>query len=61
VLCAGGPVKTLAGLPLVPQHRRGHGALYDALASGRIDVLRLRENLAAVPLPRAGGADCPGG
>jgi len=54
-------VKTLAGLPLVPQHRRGHGALYDALASGRIDVLRLRENLAAVPLPRAGGADCPGG
>jgi hypothetical protein len=25
VLCAGGPVKTLAGLSLAPEHRRGHG------------------------------------
>ena len=30
VLCADGPVRTLAGLSLVPEHRRGHGALYDA-------------------------------
>jgi hypothetical protein len=30
VLCAGGPVRNLAGLSLVPEHRRGHGALYDA-------------------------------
>ena len=31
VLCADGPVRTLAGLSLVPEHRRGHGALYDAV------------------------------
>jgi hypothetical protein len=31
VLCADGPVKTLAGLSLAPEHRRGHGALYDAV------------------------------
>ena len=29
--CADGPVRTLAGLSLVPEHRRGHGALYDAV------------------------------
>ena len=27
VLCADGPVKTLVGLSLAPEHRRGHGAL----------------------------------
>ncbi len=32
VLCADGPVKTLAGLSLAAEHRRGHGALYDAAA-----------------------------
>jgi hypothetical protein len=32
VLCADGPVRTLAGLSLAPEHRRGHGALYDAAA-----------------------------
>ena len=26
VLCAEGPVKTLAGLSLAPEHQRGHGA-----------------------------------
>jgi hypothetical protein len=52
-LCAGGPVRTLAGLSLAPEHRRGHGALYDGLNSGRIDVARLRWSLAALPLPRA--------
>ena len=26
VLCAQGPVRDLAGLSLVPEHRRGHGA-----------------------------------
>jgi hypothetical protein len=51
VLCADGPVKTLVGLSLAPEHRRGHGALYDALNAGRIDVARLRWSLAAVPLP----------
>ena len=36
VLCAEGPVKTLVGLSLVPEHRRGHGGLYDGLNAGRI-------------------------
>ena len=36
VLCADGPVRTLAGLSLAPEHRRGHGALYDAVSHGRI-------------------------
>src|SRR5436190_23275982 len=51
VLCAEGPVKTLVGLSLVPEHRRGHGALYDALNAGQADVARLRWSLAALPLP----------
>src|SRR6266516_2175993 len=51
VLCAGGPVKTLVGLSLAPEHRRGHGALYDAVNAGRIDVARLRWSLACLPLP----------
>ena len=46
-------MKTLAGLSLAPEHRRGHGALYDAVNQGRIDVARLRRSLAGLPLPRA--------
>jgi hypothetical protein len=42
VLCADGPVKTLAGLSLAPEHRRGHGALYDAVSHRRMDIARLR-------------------
>ena len=53
VLCADGPVKTLAGLSLAPEHRRGHGALYDAVNHGRIEIARLRRSLAGLPLPRA--------
>jgi DDE superfamily endonuclease len=53
VLCADGPVKTLAGLSLAPEHRRGHGALYDAVNHGRVDIARLRRSLAGLPLPRA--------
>ncbi len=53
VLCAGGPVRSLAGLSLVAEHRRGHGALYDAVNRGRIEIARLRRSLAALPLPRA--------
>src|SRR5215471_15605571 len=53
VLCAGGPVRSLAGLSLAPEHRRGHGALYDAVNHGRIDIARLRRCLAGLPLPRA--------
>jgi hypothetical protein len=53
VLCADGPVRTLAGLSLAPKHRRGHGALYDAVNHGQIDIGRLRRSLAGLPLPRA--------
>ena len=53
VLCADGPVRTLAGLSLAPEHRRGHGALYDAVNHGRIEIARLRRSLAGLPLPRA--------
>ena len=38
VLCADGPVRDLAGLSLAPEHRRGHGALYDAVNHGRVDI-----------------------
>ena len=53
LLCAEGPVKTLVGLSLAPEHRRGHGALYDAVNAGRIDIGRLRRSVAGLPLPRA--------
>jgi hypothetical protein len=53
VLCAGGPVRSLAGLWLAPEHRRGHGALSDAVNHGRIAIGRLRRSLAGLPLPRA--------
>jgi hypothetical protein len=51
VLCAGGPVRVLAGLSLAPEHRRGHGGLYDAVNAGRVDTGRLRWSLGCLPLP----------
>src|SRR5919109_2060520 len=51
VLCADGPVRTLAGLSLAAEHRRGHGALYDAVGHGRVVIGRLRRALAGLPLP----------
>jgi len=51
VLCVDGPVRTLAGLSLAAEHRRGHGALYDAVSCGRIQAGRLRRALAGLPLP----------
>jgi hypothetical protein len=53
VLCADGPVRTLVGLSLAPEHRRGHGALYDAVNHGRVEIGRLRREVAGLPLPRA--------
>lgn len=53
LLCTGGPVRTLVGLALAPEHRRGHLALYGGLDQGRIDVTRLRRALVEVSLPRA--------
>jgi hypothetical protein len=54
VLCHDGPVSTLVGLSLAGVHRRGHGALYDAVNCGSIDIARLRRALTALPLPRDG-------
>jgi hypothetical protein len=51
VLCAGGPVRDLAGLSLVAGHRRGHGAVYDALNAGRAEIGRLRWAIGCLPLP----------
>jgi hypothetical protein len=55
VLCAGGPVDSWPELSLEAAHRRGNGAMYDALANGRINVSRLRMALAGLALSR--GAD----
>jgi hypothetical protein len=52
LLCADGPVDTLVGLCLAPEHRRGHGALYDAVNVGRLDVEQLGRVLAGLPLTR---------
>ena len=51
MLCADGPVRDLAGLSLAPGHRRGHGAVYDALNAGAVDIGRLRWAVGCVPLP----------
>jgi DDE superfamily endonuclease len=51
VLCRQERVHMLAELSLEPEHRRGHGGLYDAVNAGRADVTRLRRSLAALPLP----------
>jgi hypothetical protein len=54
VLCADGPVGSLVGLSLAVEHRRGHGALYDAVNAGRIQIDRLRRRVAGLPLSRDG-------
>ncbi len=55
VLCAEGPVTSLVELTLLAEHRRGHGAMYDALAAGRVEPERLRRALICRPLPTVGG------
>src|SRR5688572_32245330 len=52
VLCADGPVTSLVELTLVAEHRRGHGAMYDALNQGQVEPARLRRTLTSLPLPR---------
>ena len=52
LLCADGPVRALVDLSLVPEHRRGHGALYGGLNHGKIEIARLRRAVAGVALPR---------
>jgi hypothetical protein len=44
-ICAEGPVTSLVELSLASVFRRGHGALYDALAEGVVDGERLRDLL----------------
>ena len=51
VLCAPGRVSDLAHLSLVPEFGRGHGALYDGLNAGRVEVGRLRRAVAGLRLP----------
>jgi hypothetical protein len=53
ILCADGPVRSLVELTLVAEHRRGHGAMYDAVAHGGVEPRRLRRALARLPVPRA--------
>ncbi|WP_433345101.1 NF041680 family putative transposase [Microtetraspora malaysiensis] len=52
LLCADGAVRSLVDLTLTPEHRRGHGALYDGLNHGRIEENRLRAVLTDLPLPK---------
>jgi hypothetical protein len=51
VLCRPGRVHMLAELSLEPECRRGHGAVYDAVNCGDVQIARLRRALAALPLP----------
>ncbi len=51
VLCGDGRVADLAHLSLVPEFGRGHGALYDGLGAGRVEVGRLRRAVAGLRLP----------
>ena len=47
VLCSPSPVRTLVDLSLCPEHRRGHGALYDGLGCGAISIKGLQFAIAA--------------
>jgi hypothetical protein len=47
ILCADHAVTSLVQLSLVPEFRRGHGALYDALAAGQIGEEALADLLAS--------------
>lgn len=52
VLCTDGPVTSLPELTLATVHRRGHGALYDSVNQGRIDIDRFRNVVARQQIPR---------
>jgi hypothetical protein len=55
MLCAEGPVVSVPELSLSGVYRRGHGGLYDALASGRMNVAGFAAALAGLALPRMHG------
>lgn len=52
VLCAPGAAHSAVELTLLPEHRRGHGAMYDGLSQDRINSDRIRSLPASLPLPR---------
>jgi DDE superfamily endonuclease len=52
VVCAQGQVTSLAELSLTAENRRGHGALYDSVNCGRIDITRFGRVVAGRGLPR---------
>lgn len=52
VLCADGAVKSLVGLTLLPEHRRGHGALYGGLNEAGSMPAACAGRHAAAPLRR---------
>ena len=51
MLCKQDRVHMLAELSLEPECRRGHGAVYDAVNCGQVQIGRLRRALAGLPLP----------
>ncbi|MGW4078471.1 transposase [Streptomyces asiaticus] len=55
VLCADGAVRSPVDLAPLPEHRRGHKAMYGGLNHGRLDVDRLRTVPAGLSLPRFDG------
>jgi len=55
ILCADHAVTSLVQLSLVPEFRRGHGALYGALRDGRIDEEKLAALLTAALPPLVDG------
>jgi len=57
VLCSDRPVRSLVRLSLEPEFRRGHGALYDALAAGPVDDERLFSLLTEVLPPLVDGPE----
>jgi DDE superfamily endonuclease len=57
ILCADHAVTSLVQLSLVPEFRRGHGALYDALAAGRIDEDKLAALLTGTLPPLVDGQE----
>ena len=57
ILCADHAVTSLVQLSTEPEFTRGHGALYDALAAGRIDDEKLFSLLAAELPPLVDGPE----
>ena len=58
LLCADGPVRSLVDLSLAPEHRRGHGALYDGLNHGSIEIARFRRGVAGCRCRGSGIGSC---